>query len=95
MSDKGRTTGRRTSGKGRKSDDLPLLDGLGHPVMVGRPVVPGGRTSEKVSVVRRIWVNARCEFGMRFWAEIGDFLVKIDEILWMKIGEKMGKARST
>ena len=33
--------------------------------------------------------------GTRFWAENGDFGVKIDEILWMEDGETWGNARST
>ena len=34
-------------------------------------------------------------FETRFWAENGDFGVKIDEISWMKDGETWGNARST
>ena len=33
--------------------------------------------------------------GTNFWAEFGDFGVKIDEISWMKDGETWGDARST
>ena len=33
--------------------------------------------------------------GTNFWAEFGDFGVKIDEISWMEGGETWGNARST
>jgi hypothetical protein len=32
------------------------------------------------------------DFESRFWAEMDDFRGKIEEILWMKVGEKMGES---
>ena len=75
-----------------------ILLGLG---VSGRPVrsdvrsFQGLRTSGKVTVVRCIGVNVRFQIRTRFWAEFGDFGVKIDEISWMKDGETWGNARST
>ena len=49
--------------KGRKSVNLVRGSGSGRPEKVGRPVVPRAPDVRKMSVVRGVGVNARCEFG--------------------------------
>ena len=88
-------SGRRTSG--RVKNPVILL-GLEVPVvrwMTDVRSFQGLRTSGKVTVVR--WSGSTRDFrsGTQFWAEFGDFGVKIDEISWMESGENWGNARST
>ena len=72
---------------GSESVNLARVRGSGHPEKVGRPVVPGAPDVRKVSVVRGSGSTRDASFRMRFWAEFGDFGVKIDEISWMEDGE--------
>ena len=91
---KGRMSGASDVRKGRKSVNSARVWGSGRPGKVGRPVLREGPDVRKTPVVRWVGVNARCEFGARFWAENGDFGVKIHGISWMKDGEIWGDARS-
>ena len=61
------------------------------------PADPGGvrMIREKVWMIRAGQTARDFLSGTNFWAEFGDFGVKIDEISWMESGENWGKARST
>ena len=74
---------------GQKSANSARVRGFRSSGKVGRPVVPAAPD------VRCIGVNVRFQIRTRFWAEFGDFGVKIDEISWMESGENWGNARST
>ena len=72
------------------------IGGVGRPMMVGRLMVLGGSGRSKKRRSSGGSVSTRdAKFGTRFWAEFGDFRVKIDEISWMKDGETWGDAKST
>ena len=66
--------GRRS---GPKSVNLARVRGSGRPEKVGRPVVPGAPDVRKASVVRGSGSTRDASFGTRFWAEFGDFGVKL------------------
>ena len=73
-----------------------LIRGVVRPVMVGRPMVLGVSGHPKKRRSSGGSGSTRdANFRIRFWAEIGDFGVKVDEISWMKDGETWGNARST
>ena len=50
---------------------------------------------EKVRMIRAGQTARDFLSGTNFWAEFGDFGVKIDEISWMEGGETLRDARST
>ena len=61
------------------------------------PADPGGvrMIREKVRMIRAGQTARDFLSGTNFWAEMGDFWDKIEEISWMKDGETWGDARST
>ena len=61
------------------------------------PTDPGGvrMIREKVWMIQASQTARDFLSGTNFWAEIGDFGVKIEQISWMKDGETWGNARST
>ena len=64
--------------------------GSGRPEKVGHPFVPGAPDVRKVLVVRGSGSMRDASFGTRFWAEFGDFGVKIEGIFmderWGNLG---------
>ena len=60
------------------------------------PADPGGvrMIREKVRMIRAGQTARDFLSGMNFWAEMGDFRGKFEEILWMEGGETWGDARS-
>ena len=87
-------SGRWTSHRVRNPLILLRLGGFGRPVRSDVRWFLRLRTSGKMTVVRWVWVNKRCEFRDAILGGIWDFGVKIDEISWMKDGETWGDARS-
>ena len=61
------------------------------------PADPGGvrMIREKVRMIRTGQTARDFLSGTNFWAEMGDFWGKIEEISWMEGGETWGDARST
>ena len=92
----GRMSGRRTSGKARKSVKTVLEWWFRSS---GELRTSGASRGVRTSVKRRSSGGSgstrELSSGTRFWAENGDFGVKIDAISWMEDGETWGDARST
>ena len=63
----------------------------------GRPADPGDvrMIREKVRMIRASQTARDFLSGTNFWAEMGDFRGKFEEISWMEGGGTWGNARST
>ena len=89
-------SGGRTSERSRYPLISILLGGTGRQEGVGGPVLRACPDVQK-SAGRPggSWSTRDLRSETRFWAEIGDFVVKIDEISSMESGKTWGDARYT
>ena len=91
----GRMSGASDVRENRKSVNLVRVKGSGRPERSDARLFLGLRTSVKLRSSGGSGSTRDASSGARFWAENGDFGVKIDEISWMERGETWGDARST